>query len=288
MDPFQQVATWDETTARRWATGLDQRAADPQQVALRAGIVAAAALRPGQVAVEIGCGTGPLLAGLADAVGPTGRVIGVEPQPTLARLAARRLGERAAVCLGTGDALPVRSRVADVAVAQTVLLHVPRAALPGTLAEMVRVVRPGGRVISVDQDMDGWLVDHPDRDMTTRLLRQNTIHRYGEGWAGRRMPALFRAAGLGTSRWSRRPTSTPCRTPTCTTTCCGCWPSRSRPAWSPNPRPTAGATSSRPRTASSRPSPTTAHRHRPRLVPRPLIRGRGRPATSGSARRSWS
>jgi hypothetical protein len=44
--------------------------------------------------------------------------------------------------------------------------------------------------------MDSWLVDHPDRETTTRLLRQNTVHRYGEGWAGRRMPALFRAAGL--------------------------------------------------------------------------------------------
>jgi ubiquinone/menaquinone biosynthesis C-methylase UbiE len=196
VDPFQGYATWDETTALRWATGLDQRAADPQQVALRAGILAAADLRPGQVAVEIGCGTGPLLAGLADAVGPTGRVVGVEPQSTLARIAARRLRGRAVVCLGTGATLPVASGVADVAVAQTVLLHIPRAALPGTLAEMVRVVRPGGRVISVDQDMDGWLIDHPDRETTTRLLRQNTIHRYGEGWAGRRMPALFRAAGL--------------------------------------------------------------------------------------------
>ena len=29
LDPFQQVATWDETTALRWATGLDERAADP-------------------------------------------------------------------------------------------------------------------------------------------------------------------------------------------------------------------------------------------------------------------
>jgi len=197
MDPFQQVASWDETTALRRATGLDARAADPQQVALRAGVVAAAGLRPGQVAVEVGCGTGPLLVGLADAVGPTGRVIGVEPQRTLARLATHRLGDRAAVCIGTGSALPVRTGIADVAVAQTVLLHVPRAALPGTLAEMARVVRPGGRVISVDQDMDGWLIDHPDRETTTRLLRQNTVHRYGEGWAGRRMPALFRAAGLG-------------------------------------------------------------------------------------------
>jgi SAM-dependent methyltransferase len=155
MDPFQQFATWDEATAMRWATGLDQRAADPQQVVLRTGILAAAALRPGQVAVEVGCGTGPLLAGLAEAVGPTGRVLGVEPQSMLARIAARRLRERAAVCLGTGAALPVRSGVADVAVAQTVLLHVPPAALPAALAEMVRVVRPGGRVISVDQDRPG-------------------------------------------------------------------------------------------------------------------------------------
>jgi SAM-dependent methyltransferase len=196
VDPFEQYATWDETTALRWAAGLDQRAADPQQVALRAGVLAAAGLRPGQVAVEVGCGTGPLLAGLAGAVGPSGRALGVEPQSTLAGIAASRLRGRAAVCLGTGAHLPVASGVADVAVAQTVLLHVPRAALPGTLAEMVRVVRPGGRVISVDQDMDGWLIDHPDRETTTRLLRQNTIHRYGEGWAGRRMPALFRAAGL--------------------------------------------------------------------------------------------
>ena len=108
MDPFEQYATWDETTALRWAAGLDQRAADPQQVALRAGVLAAAGLRPGQVAVEVGCGTGPLLAGLADAVGPSGRALGVEPQSTLARIAARRLRGRAAVCLGTGAALPVR------------------------------------------------------------------------------------------------------------------------------------------------------------------------------------
>jgi hypothetical protein len=94
MDPFQQFATWDETTALRWATGLDQRTADPQQVAVRAGILAAAALRPGQVAVEVGCGTGPLLAGLAEAVGPSGRVLGVEPQSMLARIAARRPSRR--------------------------------------------------------------------------------------------------------------------------------------------------------------------------------------------------
>jgi SAM-dependent methyltransferase len=196
MDPFQQARHWDEQTALGWASGLDHRAADPQQIALRSGVLAAAALAPGQVAVEVGCGTGPLLAGLADAVGPTGTVLGVEPQRTLARIAADRLAGRAGLSLGVGDRLPVRSGVADAVIAQTVLLHVPEPALTATLAEMVRVARPGGRVISVDQDMDGWLIDHPDRDTTSRLLRLNTLHRYGDGWAGRTLAGRFRAAGL--------------------------------------------------------------------------------------------
>jgi ubiquinone/menaquinone biosynthesis C-methylase UbiE len=195
MDPFQQARGWDERTALGWASGLDRRAADPQQVALRAGVVAAAGLGPGQVAVEVGCGTGPLLAGLAAAVGPGGTVLGVEPQPTLARLAADRVGA-ARLALGLGDRLPVRSAVADAVIAQTVLLHVPEPALTATLAEMIRVARPGGRVISVDQDMDGWLIDHPDRETTSRLLRLNTRHRYGDGWAGRTLARRFRAAGL--------------------------------------------------------------------------------------------
>jgi ubiquinone/menaquinone biosynthesis C-methylase UbiE len=206
MDPFQQVRQWDERTALGWASGLDFRAADPQQVALRDGVLAAAALAPGQVAVEVGCGTGPLLAGLAAAVGPAGAVLGIEPQRTLARLAADRTAAgtegtdgttgRVGVALGIGDRLPVLSGVADAVVAQTVLLHVPEPALTATLAEMVRIARPGGRVISVDQDMDGWLIDHPDRETTSRLLRLNTIHRYGDGWAGRTLARRFRAAGL--------------------------------------------------------------------------------------------
>jgi SAM-dependent methyltransferase len=196
MDPFQQVADWDEETARRWAEGLDHRAADPQQVALRAGVVAAADLRPGDLVVEVGSGTGPLLAALAAVVGPGGQVLGVEPQPTLARIAADRLGDRASVCLGVGDRLPVRSGVAAAVVAQTVLLHVPAADQVPTLAEMVRVARPGGRVLSVDQDMDGWVIDHPDRETTRRLLHFNADRRYGDGWTGRRLAALFRAAGL--------------------------------------------------------------------------------------------
>lgn len=197
-DPFQEVATWSEDTARAWADRLDQRAASPDQVALRAAAVAAAGLTPGDLAVEVGCGTGPLLADLLPAVGLGGRLVGVDPQRTLARLARDRFRghPQVSVAVGTGGRLPVRSGAAAACLAQTVLLHVPPPDLAGTIAEMVRVVRPGGRVLSIDQDVDTWVIEHPDKETTRRLLRFNTDTRYGDGWTARRLPALFRAAGL--------------------------------------------------------------------------------------------
>lgn len=198
MDPFQQVATWTEDTARGWADRLDLRAAHPGQAALRAAAVAAAGLVPGDLAVELGCGTGPLLADLLPAVGPGGRVVGVDPQPTLVRLARDRFRDRpeVSVAVGIGGRLPVRSGLAAACLAQTVLLHVPPADLAGTIVDMARVVRPGGRVLSIDQDVDSWVVDHPDEDTTRRLMHHNADSRYGDGWTARRLPALFRTAGL--------------------------------------------------------------------------------------------
>ena len=78
--------------------------------------------------------------------------------------------------------------------AQTVLVHVPRAV--AALAEMCRVVRPGGRVASIDQDGDALVIDHPDRELTRRLVAFSSDHRYADGWTGRRLPRMFRAAGL--------------------------------------------------------------------------------------------
>ncbi|HEX2297671.1 MAG TPA: methyltransferase domain-containing protein, partial [Pseudonocardiaceae bacterium] len=89
LDPFRSVASWDGATAASWAAALDQRAAGDDQVRLRATMRELAALRPGDHAVELGCGTGALLAELARAVGSGGRVLGVEPQPEFAEAARR-------------------------------------------------------------------------------------------------------------------------------------------------------------------------------------------------------
>jgi ubiquinone/menaquinone biosynthesis C-methylase UbiE len=198
-DPFVAVEGWDAETARQWAEILDLRATNPSQVQLRADLIAAVRLRPGDTVVEVGSGTGVTLADLADAVTPAGRAIGFEPQPFFAHLARQRLAERglthASVEICSAEAIPLGDATVDAAVAQTVLVHVPAAA--AALAEMCRVVRPGGRVASIDQDGDALVIDHPDKELTRRLVTFSSDERFADGWTGRRLPRMFRAAGLG-------------------------------------------------------------------------------------------
>jgi ubiquinone/menaquinone biosynthesis C-methylase UbiE len=168
-DPFADVSSWDAADAAEWAARLDARAAAPDQQRLRAELLAFAAPRPGETVLEVGCGTGVLLAELAQAVAPDGHATGVEPQAGLAEAARVRGLE---VVEAVGQDLPFEDDSVDLAVLQTVLIHLPLAGVQATLAELARVVR--GRVLAVEQDTDTWTIDHRDRELTRRIVRFNS------------------------------------------------------------------------------------------------------------------
>src|SRR5262252_1752981 len=65
--------------------------------------------RPGQVALDVGCGPGTDLAALADAVGDGGHVIGVDNDPVMVERATERTRDRPTIEVRAGDAhaLPV-------------------------------------------------------------------------------------------------------------------------------------------------------------------------------------
>lgn len=200
-DAFKDVASWNNETSETWITALNLRSTSPDQIALRGRLIDLARLSTGDIALEIGCGTGALLCDLANTVGASGKVIGIEPQPELARVArqnifSENLSAIATVKNESAARLFVQSEIVAACFAQTVLIHLPEQVLKKSLAEMVRVARRGGRIISVDQDGDTWTIDHPNRELTRRIVRFNSDQRYADGWTGRRLRRLFRAAGL--------------------------------------------------------------------------------------------
>ena len=68
------------------------------------------------------------------------------------------------------------------------------------LAELVRVVRPGGHVVVFDFDWDLTFIDHPDTQRTWWLV-QACSELVKHGGIGRALPRLFGAVGLVEVTW---------------------------------------------------------------------------------------
>ncbi|OFW11154.1 MAG: methyltransferase type 11 [Acidobacteria bacterium RIFCSPLOWO2_02_FULL_67_36] len=121
----------------------------------------------GAVVVDVGCGAGTDLLLAARRTGPRGRAIGVDMTEAMRRRAA----DGAAACglrhvdVRAGDAtrLPVDDRSVDVVISNGVLNLVPEKAR--AIAEMARVLKPGGRVQIADITIGELLPDSALRDI---------------------------------------------------------------------------------------------------------------------------
>lgn len=135
-------------------------------------VIAALDLRPGESVLDIGCGPGLLAVEMAASLGPQGRVAGTDISPSMLELAAARsiLAGSAPVTyhLAGVDALPFPDASFDVAVSTQVLEYVED--IPGALAEMRRVLRPGGRVLLLDTDWDSIVWHSRDETRMRRVL----------------------------------------------------------------------------------------------------------------------
>ncbi|MFJ8853022.1 class I SAM-dependent methyltransferase [Streptomyces sp. NPDC102437] len=105
----------------------------------------ALALHPGDAVLDAGCGTGRALSALRAAVGPQGTVVGVDLTGAMLEAAVRAGRHREGMLLLADVArLPLRSGALDAVFAAGLISHLSR---PGPdLAELARVVRPGGRL----------------------------------------------------------------------------------------------------------------------------------------------
>ena len=181
------------------AACLETRGQAPDQQMVNAALFNAFAPTSGERLLEVGSGSGLLCRLIAPALAPNGMITGLDISPEFIRIAHNHaeeagLGQSIGWTAGTAEILPFRDASFDGALAARLLLHTSDPQV--VLAELRRVVRPGGRVVVMDWDYDTLAVDHSNRELTRRLLHWRCDHYGGNNWSGRQLWGRMVAAGF--------------------------------------------------------------------------------------------
>lgn len=156
-------------------------------------------LEEGQHVLDVGCGHGMDTVALSRHVGARGRVVGIDCDPAMVDEADRnsaRAGVQEYVQHYRSDAgsLPFVSGSFAACRCERVFRHLDEPEL--ALREMVRVTRRKGWIVVVDEDWGSLSLDTNENSIERRLVRFAAEHCHPNGFAGRQLYRLFRAAGL--------------------------------------------------------------------------------------------
>ena len=112
-----------------------------------------ARVSPGERVLDVGCGTGTLALAAKRRVGAKGTVNGVDAGAEMvarAKQKAAREGLEAMFDVAPAQALPFPDGAFDVVLCTLMMHHLPQEGRKQAVAEMRRVLRPGGRLLVVD------------------------------------------------------------------------------------------------------------------------------------------
>ena len=157
-------------------------------------------LKAGDRAIDLGCGPLGIMHLLAERVGLSGEIVGVERETRLLNMAreiaAKRDLKNVQVLQGDVTTIGLPRASFDLVHERLVLMVNPH--IESILAEMIALTKPGGVVAVQDFDIVS-LVCEPSHEAWLLLLEtyQNVYQALGlDGYLGRRLPGLLRSAGL--------------------------------------------------------------------------------------------
>jgi ubiquinone/menaquinone biosynthesis C-methylase UbiE len=158
--------------------------------AFRQRTITQARLQPGEAVLDVGCGTGTLAIDAAHRVGSAGRVAGIDPgaeQIARASKKAARHNQKLYAPIefqvGVIEQLPFPDQTFDVVLSSLMMHHLPASLKRQGLAEIARVLKPGGRLVIAD--------------FTHKQERQGrAIHFHAGGSSTQELVALVKEAGF--------------------------------------------------------------------------------------------
>ena len=110
-------------------------------------------IQPGEIVLDVGCGTGTLAVEVARRVGAKGRVIGIDPgenQIARARSKTSRLQLPIEFQVGVIESLDFPDQTFDVVLSTIMMHHLSDTLKRQGLTEIIRVLKPGGRLVIAD------------------------------------------------------------------------------------------------------------------------------------------
>src|SRR5262245_38014373 len=160
------IQTFDAETTRK----VEALYMTPDVVAQRCATLKVLELSEGERILDIGSGPGLLAYDMAAAVGPRGHACGIDTSEPMLAMSSKRCAGQPWAEFRQADAsqLPYPDGSFDAAVSTQVYEYISD--IPAALAELYRVLRPGGRAVIVDTDYGSLVIYTEDEARMARVL----------------------------------------------------------------------------------------------------------------------
>jgi len=150
----------------------------------------------GQKILDMGCGTGDDALAISKMVGKSGKIVGIDVNSEAIQTAQGKVSPENSniefICQ-SGEELKFKDNYFDSCRSDRVFQHLKNNSR--ALSEMVRVTKPGGKIVIMDPDWGTSMINSSNKKVTRTILNTLTDSMQN-GWMGRNLFTLFKKQNL--------------------------------------------------------------------------------------------